>query len=59
MTGGSFPRDIYPQKIAITSVEHKALLDTCAALEQKRLAEIVILPVDDRRQGASIESRLV
>ena len=38
----------YPQKIAIMPVEHKAVLDTCAALEQKGLAEIVILPVDDR-----------
>lgn len=38
----------YPQKIAITPVEHKAVLDTCAALERKGLAEIVLLPVDDR-----------
>jgi cysteine desulfurase len=36
-------------KVAILPIEHKAVLDTCAALEKKSLAEIVYLQVD--RQG--------
>lgn len=33
-------------KIAITTVEHKAVLDTCQALAKKGLAEIIFLEVD-------------
>jgi len=33
-------------KVAILPIEHKAVLDTCAALEKKSLAEIVYLQVD-------------
>jgi cysteine desulfurase len=33
-------------KIAVTTVEHKAVLDTCQALAKKDLAEIIFLEVD-------------
>jgi cysteine desulfurase len=38
-----------PPRIAVSPVEHKAVLDSCQALAKKRLAEIIYLPID--RQG--------
>ncbi|WAS04951.1 cysteine desulfurase family protein [Gloeomargaritales cyanobacterium VI4D9] len=37
-------------KIAILPTEHKAVLDTCSALSQKGLAEIIFLKVDSQAQ---------
>ena len=34
--------------IAISTVEHKAVLDTCEALKKKGLAEVIYLPVDSQ-----------
>jgi len=39
-----------PSRIIISPVEHKAVLDTCRALAQKRLAEIVWLKVNKQAQ---------
>jgi len=35
-------------RIALSPVEHKAVLDTCQALEKRGLAELIFLPVDSR-----------
>jgi len=36
------------KRIAVLPVEHKAVLDTCHALEKKGLADIIYLPVDTK-----------
>jgi cysteine desulfurase len=40
----------HPCKIIVSPVEHKAVLDTCAALAKKKLAEIVWLKVNQQAQ---------
>ncbi|MBP0021502.1 MAG: cysteine desulfurase [Cyanobacteria bacterium SBLK] len=35
-----------PAKIALSTVEHKAVLDTCKALEQQKRAQLIYIPVN-------------
>jgi cysteine desulfurase len=37
-----------PPRIAVSPVEHKAVLDTCQALDKKGLAELIYLPIDQQ-----------
>ena len=48
---GSIPFDISTKtkpRIAVLPVEHKAVLDTCYALEKKKLAEVINLQIDSK-----------
>lgn len=47
---GHIQQQNHPCKIIVSPVEHKAVLDTCAALAKKKLVEIVWLQVNQQAQ---------
>jgi cysteine desulfurase len=46
--GGLTPNSTNPHRIGLMPIEHKAVLDTCRALEKRGCAELVYLQIDSR-----------